>query len=151
MGKVTLRCGSCFLLLFEGFEETIDHPLGTRIALSRDFLPEVGSVVFTFLPAFEDVWRVGIKIALPFASGSRIRSHTSLEPMPHRSVVHAKLLSNLLRSSPLLLQPFDVLIANFPLGSVRRDGLADLLSWGWSPFLNRSLTLRFRSVFELGK
>src|SRR5579863_9461733 len=106
MRKATLLCGSYSLLRFERFEETIDHALGTRIALSRNFLPEKSSIVFPFFPAFEHIERIRIKITLPFASGSRIRRHPSLEPMSHRSIVHAKVMSNLLRSHSLLVQPF---------------------------------------------
>jgi hypothetical protein len=60
-------------------------------------------------------------------------------------------MSNLLRSQSLLVQPFDVPIADLPLGTMGRDGLLDLLSCCWSPLLNRLGSLWLRRVLEFGE
>src|ERR1051326_5919929 len=112
-------CGSCYLMRFEGFQEAIDHPLGARIPLSRNFLPEVSSVALPLFPAFEYIWRVRIEITLTFAPRSDIRSDSELAPMTHGSLTHSKATGNLLGSQPLLLEAPDLLVARLSLSSER--------------------------------
>ena len=81
--------GSSYLRLLERFRRAIDAPVRSGVALIFDFLPKSQTVVFPFLPAFEDRGSKQIKRTwllasfLGFGKGSPTRA--SLEPCDHSS------------------------------------------------------------------
>jgi hypothetical protein len=130
-------CGRSHLLRFQRFQKAIDHPLGSRIALGCDFVPNLRSVPLSSFPAGEHIGRVGIEITRIFASWPRVRSHSSLEPVTYCSLADPEATGNLLTGQTRLLEALDLLIARLSLGTSCRDRLFDLHSWGRTLFLDR--------------
>src|SRR5450755_1448193 len=153
MGQALLLCRDVFMHL-ERFEEAVDHPLRARIPLRDHFLPEARSIVLSLFPALKHIGRIDIKITLSFASGSHIRSDSTLAPTTYSSFTHTKTVGNLLARQSLLEPILDLLIACLSLSSVLGDRPLDVLPGSRTPFLNPSpsilpLACR-RCFFSLG-
>src|SRR5437660_7608280 len=106
--------------------------------------------MLTFLPAFEHIGGVRIKLAAIFASWSGIGSHPVVEPLPHGSRFHPKTKSNLLRSQSLLTQGDHLLIALLSLCTPRGNGLLHAFLLRGPPFLERqeAVSLHLRRSFS---
>src|SRR2546421_3155918 len=100
--------------------------------------------MLTFLPTFEHVGGVGIKLAAIFASWSGIGSDPVVEPLPHGSRFHPKTARNLLRRQSLLRPGEHLLIALVSLGTPRGNGLLHAFLLRGPPFFKRQEAGAFR-------
>src|SRR5438105_580530 len=91
-------------VVFNVGRQTIHHAIRTRIALRRNFSPQVHPPVASLLPALKHIGCIGIKIAVIFSSWPHIGGGPELSPMPHRPFCHAELMGNVLSAQPLFAQ-----------------------------------------------